>query len=918
MSALPLSSTVDSLVQHSADPAAVRLTLGAIADRDPDGFEQLTRDESLARSVVATSAASRSLSRFMVAEPHAALRVLTHLDDRPVLDAVDGEEGLDVAALVHWRGLEFLRIAARDLIGLDQLESVGAHLAALGRDVLDRSWRLAMARHEDIGALSIIGMGKLGGDELNYSSDIDVMFVGDGDPQGLERAARSVLEISGRCFRVDANLRPEGRSGSLVRSIDSYLAYWERWAQPWEFQALLKAVPAAGASTLGAAWWSAAQDALWSRPFDTEALRSIRLMKARAEAEVARRDLSARQLKLGPGGIRDIEFTVQLLQLVHGHLDEELRTPTTLTTLAVLDESGYIDGEDAVAMAGAYRLLRTIEHRLQLVDEQQVHTMPDSPDEIDRIARVMGIIDTPEGTAGEQLSRTLTRSQATVRAIHERVYFRPLLEAFASSRPEPGADEETGLSPDAIRTRLTAFGFTDALRTHAAVRDLTRGLNRSSRLMQQMLPLLLTWLSTSPDPDLGLLILRNLLSGPQKMQQLVEVFRDSPAAAQGLCRLAGTSRLLGDIVTRNPDLIARLPHAELLITRDHDDLFERVTALLDLRHEPEDQQGALQRWKQRNLLGIAARDIFGTADVRTVGTDLTALADACIHGAVLATEPRIPIAVFALGRFGGSEMAYASDLDVLFVHDGDGPDDGVEARRVAEGVMRFIRGVTPAVRIYDIDADLRPEGRTGALSRTIPMFRAYWGDHAQTWERQSMTRARFVAGDEDLGIEMQRALDGFVWGRGLAETERREIRRMKARIESERIPVGEDRDFHLKLGRGSLSDVEFTAQMLQLEHDVRAPGTLAGLNELTSIGAIDPEDAATLVEAFEFCERVRNRWYLVSSAPGDALPTQPEPMLWLARSLDTDPAELRREYRRVTRRSRAVVDRVFYGLPGRS
>jgi len=917
MSAHRSSATLESLVQHSADPTAVRLALEAIAEKDPDRYELFTVDGQLAVAVVAVTAASRSLSRFIIAHPAASVHALAHLDTRPELKPAWTEEITAIDALVHWRGLEFLRIAARDLIGLDPLESVGADLAALGREVLNRSWQLAMARHEGVGDLTVIGMGKLGGDELNYSSDIDVMFVGDGDPHGLERAARTVLEISGRCFRVDANLRPEGRSGALVRSVESYLAYWDRWAQPWEFQALLKAVPAAGASQLGDTWWTSAQEALWSRPFDAEALRSIRLMKERAEAEVAKRDLSARQLKLGPGGIRDIEFTVQLLQLVHGHLDEDLRSPTTLTTLTTLDEAGYINSDDASAMSESYRLLRTIEHRLQLVDEQQVHTMPDSPTDIDRIARVMGKIDAPDGTAGEQLSRTLAHSQATVRAIHQRVYFRPLLEAFASSQPEPANDEEVGLTPEAIRARLTAFGFTDALRTHAAVRDLTRGLNRSSRLMQQMLPLLLTWLSSSPDPDLGLLIVRNLLSGPQKMHQLVEVFRESPAAAQGLCRLAGTSRLLGDIVTRNPDLIARLPHAEQLITRDHDDLFERVASLLDLRHEPEHQQAALQRWKQRNMLGIAARDIFGTANVRTVGTDLTALAEACVHGALLATQPRIPVAVFALGRFGGSEMAYASDLDVLFVHAGKRPEDAIEARRVAEEVMRFIRGVTPAVRIYDIDADLRPEGRNGPLSRTISMFRTYWTDHSGTWERQAMSRARFVAGDETLGVEMQQALDGFIWGSGLSETERREIRRMKARIEAERIPFGEDPDFHLKLGRGSLSDIEFTTQMLQLEHDLHAPGTLAGLNALTEIGAIDSDDATTLIEAFEFCEKVRNRWFLVNSAPGDSLPTQPEPMLWLARSLETEPAELRGDYRRVTRRARAVVDRVFYGLPGR-
>ncbi|MBU6328819.1 MAG: bifunctional [glutamine synthetase] adenylyltransferase/[glutamine synthetase]-adenylyl-L-tyrosine phosphorylase [Acidobacteria bacterium] len=909
------STTIEDLVQRSADPTAVRLALDALDDR---WRELIEAEEMVARGLIALAAASRSITRFLLADPSAALQVLGALDRRPELDPDSSEDDGAIAALVHWRGLEFLRITARDLLGIDPLEVVGDRLAALGRDVLGRAVTLAARRHADPPTLAVIGMGKLGGEELNYSSDIDVMFVGEGDPRDLERMARHVLEIAGRCFRVDANLRPEGRNGPLVRSIPSYEAYWDRWALPWEFQALLKARPAAGDPALATQWWESAQRTLWSRPFDADALRSIRQMKERAEAEVARKDLSARQLKLGPGGIRDIEFTVQLLQLVHGHLDPEVRSANTLTTLGILDSAGYIDGGDATAMVDAYRLLRTVEHRLQLVDEQQVHTLPTDDGEIDRLARVMGLTDAAAGTAGEQLQRQLTHNRAIVRSIHERVYFRPLLEAFASSTAEPTTPDEAGLTTEAISARLTAFGFTDALRTRAAVRDLTRGLSRSSRLMQQMLPLLLTWLSASPDPDLGLLIVRNLLSGPTRMRQLVEVFRDSPAAAQGLCRVAGTSRLLGEILMRNPDLIARLPHAEQLITRQRDDLLARAAAVLDLRHAPEDQQAALQRWKQRNLLGIAARDLFGIADVRTVGVDLTALAEACVHGALLVAEPRIPVAVFALGRFGGSEMAYASDLDVMFVHRGDRADDIDEARRVAESVMRFIRGSTPAIRIYEIDADLRPEGRNGVLSRTVAGHRSYWADHALTWERQAMSRARFVAGDPELGAEMQQALDEFVWGSGLTEDERREIRRMKARIETERIPVGEDPDFHLKLGRGSLSDIEFTAQMLQLEHSVRSASTLGGLTELASIGALESTDAAILAEAFEFCERVRNRWYLVNSAPGDALPSQPEQMLWLARALDTSSTELRSEYRRVTRRARAVVDRVFYGRPGRS
>ena len=901
-----LPPALEPLVEQSAAPGAVRAALEHLAEGTPSAIERIADDDGLAAAVVAVMAASRSLTRTVEAVPDAALAVLADLDRRPPVD------DSSIEALVAWRNLEFLRIAARDLTGLDPLEAVGAHLAALGNQVLDSSCALAEAADRDGPdgvTLAVIGMGKLGGSELNYSSDIDVLFVGEGPRDRLERRARAVMELARRCFRVDANLRPEGRDGPLVRSLESYEAYWDRWAEPWEFQALLKARPSGGDEALGARWFDAAQRWLWTHPFAADELRSLRAMKARAEEEVARKGLIGRELKRAPGGIRDIEFTVQLLQLVHGHLDPELRGPTTLTTLAEMADAGYVDIDDAEKMATAYRLLRTVEHRLQLVDEQQVHVLPTDPVALDRLARVMGRRDEPEGTAAEQLERELRHTQATVRSIHERVYFRPLLEAFASA----SADDAT-LSPEAAVARLSAFGFVDAKRTQAAVAELTRGLNRSSRLMQQLLPLLLDWLSQSPDPDLGLLLVRNLLSGPSSNRALAETFRDSPAAAQALCLLAGTSRLLGDILSHNPDLVARLPDPSRLATRDRAGLVERATAAVQLREGRSEQQGSLRRWQQRNLLGIAARDVLGHATVDQVGTDLTTLAEASLEAALASLEPTIPFAVIGLGRFGGAELAYASDLDVIFVHDAPGASGSEEAKRLATALMRHIGGATPADRIYDIDADLRPEGRAGPLARSFGAYETYWREHALTWERQAMTRSRVVAGDRELGDRLLATLDPFVWDGGLDADAIREIRRMKARIESERIPPGEDPDFHLKLGRGSLSDVEFTVQLLQLQYGVKATGTLQGLHQLAQSDVIARDDAEVLGEAYRFCERVRNRWFLVNSAPGDSLPTQPEPLAWLARSLDTSPGRLRDDYRRVTRRARKVVERVFYGV----
>ena len=899
-----LPEILRDLAERSAAPAAVRVALERLGETEPTAIDRLLGDTDLTDAVIATVAASRSLTRVLEARPDDALATLAALDRRvdPAADDVDG--------LVAWRDLEFLRIAARDLVGIDTLETVGDALARLGRDVLAEAHRLS--RTDDDLRIAVIGMGKLAGEELNYSSDIDVMFVGEGPRADLDRRARAIMDIARRCFRVDANLRPEGRDGPLVRSVESYEAYWSRWAEPWEFQALLKARPVAGDVALGESWLDAAQRALWSRPFDADTLRSLRAMKARTEAEVARKGLDTREIKRGPGGIRDIEFTVQLLQLVHGELDPDLRGTNTLATLSEMATAGYVDDDDAARMADAYRLLRAIEHRLQLVDEQQVHTMPTDIDALDRLARVMGRRDDRDGTAAEQLERELRRTQATVRGIHERVYFRPLLEAFATT-----GHDDTPISSEAAAVRLSAFGFTDARRTEAAMADLTRGMNRSSRLMQQFLPLLLDWLSQSPDPDLGLLALRNLLTGPRASRQIAETFRESPAAAQSLCRLVGTSRLLGDIIAANPDLVARLDDPARLVTKPVADLVATATTALQLRDGPTERQSSLHRWQQRNLLGIAARDVFGQAEVQRVGRDLTTLAEATLETALASLEPTIPFAVIGMGRFGAAELAYASDLDVVFVHGGSGAEATDEARRLATSLMRMIGGSTPSARLYEIDADLRPEGRNGTLSRSIDSYVAYWRDHAETWERQAMSRARVVAGDRVLGDELLGALDPFVWGSGLTVEQIRDIRRMKARIETERIPIGEDPDFHLKLGRGSLSDIEFTAQLLQLQYDVRATGTIDALHSLSDRDVLDPDDAAILVESYEFCEKVRNRWYLVNSAPGDSLPTQPESLLWLARALDTDPSELREQYRRVTRRARAVVERVFYGLPAK-
>jgi glutamate-ammonia-ligase adenylyltransferase len=266
-----------------------------------------------------------------------------------------------------------------------------------------------------------------------------------------------------------------------------------------------------------------------------------------------------------------------------------------------------------------------------------------------------------------------------------------------------------------------------------------------------------------------------------------------------------------------------------------------------------------------------------------------------------------------MGRFGGAELSYASDLDVLLVYDGTTTEDFATAEKAGEALLRFVAGNTPSHQVYPFDLGLRPEGKDGPLVRSLDSYRTYYERWVATWERQALVRARFVAGDGELGLRFLHLIEPFVWRDPFPEEATREIRRMKARVERERIPSGEDPQFHLKLGRGSLSDVEWTAQLLQLQHGVRATGTMAALDALAAAGVLASEDRTVLADAYRFCERTRNRWFLVKGSADDSLPARQEPLNHLARSLDTTSSELREAYRRVTRRCRRVVERLFYG-----
>jgi [glutamine synthetase] adenylyltransferase / [glutamine synthetase]-adenylyl-L-tyrosine phosphorylase len=435
--------------------------------------------------------------------------------------------------------------------------------------------------------------------------------------------------------------------------------------------------------------------------------------------------------------------------------------------------------------------------------------------------------------------------------------------------------------------------------------------------MQRILPVLLDWLSVSPNPDLGLLGLRTLSTEAHSRDRLTAVCRESPEAARQLCLLLGTGPRFARDLNHRPDLLNAMAADEFLAARTRGELEARAQRSLAWREGEGAFETGLRLFSRAENLRIAARDVLGIVDVDETGAALSDLAEAVVDSALRHVNPELPFAVIGMGRLGGRELAYSSDLDLMFVYENPGglgeAEAAAAAERYATSLVRILGGGTPAAGLYRIDTALRPEGRQGPQARSLNAYEVYYGRWAQVWERQALLRGRFVAGDSRLGERFSSVARRFVWDQPLGRDEVREIRRTKARMERERVPPAEDPNFHLKLGAGSLSDIEWTAQLLQLEHGIRATGTLTALSALETAGALQAADAATLTAAYRFCERARNRLSLVRDIPGDSLPTTGPTLTALARSLGTTPPELRDEYRRVTRRARRVVDRVFYG-----
>lgn len=928
-----------------ADPDLALSSLAAIAETaGAEALSDQLADDELRSRLLVVLGTSEALGDFLARRPEfiadlgptrlAPLSLSRHEHYEQLCAAVDQDE-LRVA---YRRAL--LHIAARDLNALTGFSATAAELADLAGATLERALDLAKEQVEGSQncRLAVIAMGKAGGRELNYISDVDVVFVAEpvGDiPQdeALRVATKLASQMMRNCsdytaegsiWEVDANLRPEGTAGPLVRSLVSHVRYYEEWASTWEYQALLKARFIAGDAALGAEYIDQISPFVWAAAERDNFVGDVRRMRLRVIDHIPD-DQVERELKLGPGGLRDVEFAVQLLQMVHGRVEERLRSPTTLTALQELIDGGYVGRRDGAAMVEAYEFLRGLEHRVQLYRLRRAHLLPDDPASLRRLGRSMGFVRDSAAT----LVKTWQAHRREVRRLHEKLFYRPLLEAVASL-----PTEGLRLTPAAAMDRLKALGYEDPKGALAHIQALTSGVSRRASIQRSLLPAMLSWFGESANPDAALLAFRSISEELGDTHWYLRSLRDEGEGAQQLARILSSSKYVTDLILRSPDSVAMFGDDDELRLRASEQIRSEMRSAVRRHRGPETAVRAIRRARRRELARIGTADLLGHLDILEVGEALTTLTTATIDNALAATikgaesERGSPlpvrIAIVLMGRSGGFEAGYGSDADVMFVHE---PIEGAsdkEAADAAMGVAVELRRVLAAAGpdpALELDADLRPEGRGGPLVRSLSSYAAYYERWSAVWEAQALLRATAAIGDRGLCERFTQLIDPLRWpDGGIGEDDAREIRRIKARVDAERLPRGADPTTHLKLGRGGIADIEWTVQLLQMQHahevpSLRTTRTLAALSAATQAELIDADDADALRDAWRLVSRIRNGVVLMRSRPAESMVQQTAERAGLAYILGygTDGSEeMIDEYMRTTRHARKVVERIFW------
>jgi glutamate-ammonia-ligase adenylyltransferase len=954
---------------HAADPDEALAAVERLHDRAPAEVSGVLAHDAAAERMARLLGASRGFAEFLQRHP-AELAAFGQVPMPPptvdearaaLLEAVarvqaseaDLFDAASTTLRVGYRRL-LAGIAVYDLTradAIDAVDVVAAGLADLAGATLDAA--LAAARRSisrtagepaapgrfpaaevEATRLSIIGMGKAGAHELNYVSDVDVIFVAESADEAVVSTSRA-LEIATRLamltmraigepgiepplWEVDPNLRPEGKDGALVRTLESHLQYYDRWAKSWEFQALLKARPLAGDSELGARYAAGVAPKVWSSSSREGFVESVQRMRERVTQHIPADEVDV-QVKLGPGGLRDIEFTVQLLQLVHGATDATVRQGGTLPALAALAEHGYVGREEAAEFSRDYRLLRVLEHRLQLERLRRTHLMPRDEASLRVLARASGL-----GRDATELTSVWQSTRQRVRGLHERLFYRPLLSAVAAL-PASGLE----LTSAQAEARLAAIGFRDPRGALAHIGALTAGVSRRATIQRHLMPVLISWFAEGTDPDFGLLSFRRLSDTLGTTHWYLRLLRDSSDAALRLTRVLAGSRFAAELLERSPESVAWLEDLDELRPRPLAALQDETRAVLRRHGEPDDAAKIFRAIRRREVLRLALSAILDVCTVDELGRGLSDVTENHIAALVSAIRGESPdgieFAVIGMGRFGGRELGIGSDADIIYVYRAADAAPDVAHTRALRIVAELVRLTEDARLPFELDADLRPEGRNGVVARSLDAYRAYYARWSLTWEAQALLRARGVAGDDALIRDFTDLADTVRYPAQISERDVREVKRIKARVENERLPQGADPTRHLKLGRGSLSDVEWFVQLVQLQHGARVPAlrttsTLDALAAAVEHRLVGASDAETLRAAWVFASRARSALTLWLDRTTDVLPVERSQLEGVARIMGYPPGsatQLEHDYLQVTRRARAVFERGFYGIEPR-
>lgn len=963
-----------------------------------DALYHVCESESGVRALFAILGYSSALSEFLIAHPQdVTILAPEHLLDSPLTTDAQIEREKMQAAIVptladirsasgetqrrsaladavgalrrqYWQRIT--QIAAQDLVAVapvDDFPQISLAISQLIDAALDGA--LAIAQAVVTGAehieMSVIAMGKTGAQEINYISDVDVIYLAAPTKSATSIPESELVEIGTKVatvlarvvsepskipplWEIDANLRPEGKDGTLVRTLDSYLNYYRRWAKGWEFQALLKARPAAGNLVLGQQLVDALQEKIWGVAGNESFVEDSQAMRRRVLEHVPAHE-APRQLKLGKGGLRDIEFTVQLLQLVHGRTDTTLRCRSTLAALTALSDGGYISRSHATQLAQYYKFLRTLEHRVQLFRFRRSHLVPKSTAELQRIAASLAAA-IPEIRDADDLERYWQKIRADVRALHLEIYYRPLIPAVAKL----SADEVT-LEPHAAQARLAAIGYRDPRGALTHIRALTAGISRTAMIQRHLLPVLIGWFGAGPNPDQGLRSFRVLSEQMGATPWYMRTLRDSSVAAERLAKILSCAKYVAEQLPKLSEAISWLDDDALLAPRTRSELQDELDSLLSRRNTPEEISLAGRYLRRKELLRTALAQLLGLIDETAVQRAICAAGEIAIDACYRAARQKIctahgfvelpfEFAVIALGRFGGEELSYASDADVIFVHQsiveddaqlhagvdiGDTPAQSVNIDALAIELAReFIAllGGAGAEPPFIVDPALRPEGKNGPLSRSLDSYSEYYARWVELWERQALLRARCCGGSTKLGAQFCDLINPLRYpAQGLDQSEIRTIRTMKVRVENERISRAADAMRHLKLGPGGLSDIEWTVQYLQLLNAGKNPE----LRQLSTLKAIDCAQKAALLTASEakilqqtwiFASRLRDANFLgtgrAQASKVDLLPIEPSHFATVAAIVGYPPdrrQDLDDDYLRLARQTRAIVEHVFYG-----